>query len=145
MVGELRGVRRPLRRVAERVQHAPVEHDAAMRPDRLLDRKPRELVPERHGAALTAQHARGQTRVQVHDLVWHDLVEQPHLDVRRHDRDRLQHTPRACAEATHPTEHRIAHRRRHVRSPAGQYLRDEERIAGSPLVQLLGINAMRTG
>ena len=89
--------------------------DAPMRADRILDGEPRELVAERDRAPLGAQHAGREAGIDVLDLIRHDLVEQPHLDMRRDDGDRLEHALRGRAEAVHAREHGIAHRRRHLR------------------------------
>ena len=79
----------------------------------------------------------------MHDLLRHDLVEHPHLDVRRDDGDCLERALGGVAEPAHPAEHGVAHRRRHRRATAGQHLGHEERIARRLDVQLLGIDPVR--
>ena len=140
-LGQVRG--RAFRRSAQRLQHLPVQHQAPVRPDRLLDREPRQFVAERHRAALTLQHAGLQACVDVLDLVAEDLVEEPDLRARRHDRDCLERGLGGAAEPAHAAEHRVAHRRRDVRAASGEDLGDEERIAAGLDVELLGIEPVR--
>ena len=144
VIGELRRVRhRPFGRIAQRLEDAAVQQHAPVRSDRLLDGEPGELVAERHRAALASQHAGREAGVEVHDLVRHDLVEHPHLDVRRDDGHHLERALGSVPQPAHAAEHGVAHRRRHRRAAACQHLGHVERIAGRLDVQLLGVHPVR--
>jgi hypothetical protein len=51
VVGQARGVDRPVPRARQRGQHVAVKLDPPVRRDRLLDRQPRQLVAELEPAA----------------------------------------------------------------------------------------------
>ena len=142
---QLRRVGCALGRLAQGLEHPPVQQNATARAHGLLDGESSQLVAERHRATLAVQHACLQARIEVHDLIRHDLVEQPQLRRGGHHRDCLQHASRGRAETGHAAEHGVSHGRRYLRPPSGQHLRHEERIAGRPHVELVGVDPVRLG
>ena len=119
-----------------------MQDDPPVRADRLLDREPRELVAERHRAALAAQHARGEARIDLGHLIPQHPVS-THISAFGDTTATASSTPWAGTPSRLPREHGIAHRRGNVGAPAGQHLGDEERIARRALVELTGIDAAR--
>ncbi len=79
------------------------------------------------------------------DAVTAHLLQQPGLDVRRRDRDRLDHGDRRRTEARHPGEHGVTDGGRDLGATAGEDLADVERVSRRSPVQLAGVDpgAMR--
>ena len=80
--------------LGERRQRLTVKRDPATRRDRILDREPRELVPERDVRALSVEHAGGEAIVELAEVRPTQLLEEPQLGGSRDDRNRLEQTPR---------------------------------------------------
>lgn len=81
------------RRIDQRGLRPPVQHSAPHRSDGVAHGEPGELVAERHGVAVAAQHAAGHAVVDAANVVdvVDELVEQPHLDGSGHDGDGVEH------------------------------------------------------
>ena len=73
----------------QRVQRLPVELEPPDRRERCLHGEPRELVPERHTARAVRKHPGRQAFVEITDNLSGERLEQPELDVRGRDRNRL--------------------------------------------------------
>ena len=117
MVREPREVRGRAAGAPQRRQRRPVQLEPAMRVDRLLDREPRELVPERDSLGLEPEHPGGEALVERADGFAGDRLQQPQLGARRHDRDRIEEIARLRLESRHAREDGVAHAVRDLRAP----------------------------
>ncbi len=144
VVGEQRKVRRTDGCSRESCQRRAVEDALSIRRYRLLDREPRELVPERDRAVRRQQHSGVEALVECRQGVSREHLEQPQLSLRRRDRDRIEQRAGNRPQTRGPREHGIAHRLGDLLA-AGKHLRDEERIATRPLVEGGSIDTTRSG
>ena len=145
VMGQARGVDRPVRCARQLPQHVAMELDAPVGGDRVLDRQTGELMAERDRAVGVHEHPRAQAGVEVHEIHAADRLEQPQLDPRGHDRRGLEQPARRRLELRGPRQHRVAHGLRQFDVGRGQRLGDEERIATGFFKQCFGIRARRFG
>ena len=135
----------PVGRICENVKRFPVQVDATVRRNRLLECEPGELVPEHDAGRLRGQHAGRQALVEVIDHAVGESLEQPELGMLRHDRSGFEERLGRRAQPCRTREHRVADRPRDLLGFRGKRLHDEERVPGSPAVELSGVDAVRLG
>jgi hypothetical protein len=143
MMREPRQVARSARRVAQRLERGPVQAGTPVRVDRLLHCDPRQLVPERHGRSVGAQHARREAVVERIERVAGDRLEQPELCALGHDRHGVQDVACPGPEPRCSREHGVTDRRGQLAAAAGKRLRHEERIAAGLGMKIRGVDAVR--
>ena len=122
-----------------------MERDPPVGKQGVLDRDPRDLVPEGDAVTLGAEHAGAQACLEVLEVAGGDRLEQPELRARRDDRGRLEERPGTVRQPRRAGEHRLAHARRERGAARGERLGDVERVAARPAVQLGRIDAVRPG
>ena len=125
-----------------RGQRAGVQRAAHVRRERLLDRDPRELVPERDARPNRVEHAARQAFLELVEVA-RERVEQPEIHRPRDDRRGIERPARRGAQRRHAGEHGIADGRGQLDPARGERLGDEERVARGAPVQLGGVDAMR--
>ena len=145
VMGEARVVHDTLGRPPQRLQGGAVQRDAPVRVDGVLDRHPRQFMPERDGVAFGAKHPGGEALVEGVQRPRGDRLVKPQLRRLRDDGDRLEECACPPAETRRPCEHGIPDRARDVGPSPGEDLRDEERVAGGPGVQVDWVDAVRRG
>ncbi len=111
----------------------------------VLDRTPRDFVPEAQRTIAMGDHS--DIQAFLHDLAAgaDHAVDQPALGVSGHDGNQVRHPARLAGQPCQARNHRIAHRRRHLVLRCGEDFGDEERIAAGHLVQAGRRSAGRRG
>jgi hypothetical protein len=120
-----------------------VQVEVAVRRQRLLDREPRELVPERDRARGGREHSGGEALLEPVDRVAGERCEEPELGLRGDDCDGVEQ--RACvrAQPRRAREHRVPDRGRNLVARRRERLGHEERVARRLAVQLVGVDPQR--
>jgi hypothetical protein len=143
-----RGMVRQARRLGapgQRRQRRPVQGDAPVGRELVLDRRARDLVAEADRLALRAQHPGCQARLELGQLVRRDPLQQPDLRARPRHGHGLQQPPRRSAQAPRPGEHGVAHAPRRARAFAREYLGHVERVAARAGMKCGAVDAVRRG
>ena len=139
VMGEARGIARR----DERAQDLGVQRPAAVRRDVLRDREPGELVAERDGVRVGAEHAGREAGVELLELPRGDRLEQPQLGARRDHRDDLEQPARRLAEERDAREHRVPDRLGQLVAARGEDLRHVEGVALRAAVDRVAVGAVR--
>jgi len=135
VVGETGGVVGGGRPGQQRRQGAPVQVRPPAGRQRLLDRQPGQLVPERHPAGQLLEHPRLHALVEVAGRGTGRLGQQPGRHRRGDDRGGIQHLPCWRGQPGRPRQHRVEDGDRDLLAAGGQDLGDEERVPAGRLVQ----------
>ena len=143
VVGEARQIRRPGRGRGKRREHRAMQRQPAVRRQRLLDDQPRQLVPERHPDRGWDEHPSGYAPLELAQALERDRLQQPELDLRGDDRDRLKQAHRRRTEPRGPGKNRVLDRGRHAPCRRDERLGHEEGVSAGQRPQLLAIDAMR--
>ena len=132
VVGQAGGIRARAA-VREEPQRPPVQVDRALRRQRFLDRRPRDLVAEPHGAPGGLQHPRRQTLVERPDLVARDGLEQRDLRLGGDDRDGFEQRSTLRIQTREARQDGVAHGLGNLLA-GREHLADEKRVAvGAPV------------
>ena len=124
----------------QRGQRRAMQADTPVGRELILDRRARDLMPERDRVAVRSQHSRRQARLELRQLVERDPLEQPDLRPRPRDRHGLEQPPRGHGQARRAGEHGVADAAGRADAAAREHLGHEERVAPGPSVQSRGIN-----
>jgi hypothetical protein len=122
-----------------------MEHFLPIRGERILDRQPRELVPESHASGDRCEHARRESLLESVDRVADKRIKEPELGLARHDGHRVEQRPRARAEPRRAGKHRVAHGVRDLIRLGRKRFRHEERVAARPAIERLGVHTSGRG
>ena len=112
VVGESSEIQGARRWLGECGEYSAMKLDAAHGRQRILDRPSGQLVPERDSGPCGDEDARGPALVQRADGFTAYRPEQPGLDLRRCNGDRLDEGDGIRTEARCPRQHGVTHRRR---------------------------------
>ncbi len=129
--------------VSERGQRLPVQLEASVGRERLLDGESGELVTEHHTRRLCSEHARRQTLVEIGDAVTGQCLQKPKLGMLRDDRGRLEQRVSPAAETCGTGEHRVPDRRGNPLGPGSESLDDEKGIACRRAIELFRVDGVR--
>ena len=145
VVREPRGIGNTGRRGRERRERIAVQRRPAVRRQRLLDRHAGELVAEGDALGGPGQHARAEAFVEAGELLPRQRLEQPELGLWLGHGHRAEQRPRRRAEARRAGEDGIADGRWDLSIATLQHLREEERVARRPAVELVGVDPVWLG